>query len=269
MKSIQFSALLLLAASCSIACDGEDGEDTTGNSMAPAGVQVGTAPPQPATAPATAPADTGTGDGTGMGDGTGPTDTTPTPPPATAAKVACQSGTVTASDFDSQILAWDVQDGKTATEPEVGDDSATPVALTVPAGATNDPYVAAVLSTYAESGRECFDVSSFTGVQFDLAASLDAPTGDDAVQPVILFKVGQSAADPAGHCDEAGDVGCFANPFKIVQAGTAIQVAFTELQATTWGVMAPFKGDETVSLIWATDDRTEGSTLSVSNISFY
>jgi hypothetical protein len=118
-----------------------------------------------------------------------------------------------------------------------------------------DPYLAAVLSTWAASGRECVDASGFTGVKFDISG-----TATD-----VIFKVAISATDPSGHCAPLAD--CYGHPQAIVSMGTGVEVPFSSLAPPAWGNMAPFNATQVISLVWATSDPAANFT--VSNVTFY
>ena len=165
----------------------------------------------------------------------------------------CVEGTTIAS-ATPVVKGWETMAGSGSVGQTSPGTAAGPVEVTT-AGA--DAYIAAVLSTWAETGRECIDVSAFTGVQFDL----EATTTD------VIFRVGVSAADPSGHCTEGSD--CYAHPQTTITPGVGRQVPFSSLKPASWGVMAPFNSKQVIMLLWATTDETSGKTIKVSNVSFY
>jgi hypothetical protein len=179
---------------------------------------------------------------------TPPTESTP---PTTSSKVACDAGT-TANSYANSFIQWDWNTGNAT-----GDTTESNVSFTTEAG-SSDPIAAAILTPWQASGRECLDVSAYTGVQFTISA-------DIANDKVLLLKVGQSASYESGHCD----TGCSAHPQAIITPGTNIKVPFSDLKPPTWGSQTPFNAEEVISLIWMTDDRTAGNTFSVRDVSFY
>ncbi len=240
------TGLILLAVASSAACASEvadSGDAATGGTgtggAGTGGAVIGTG----GTVAGTGGSVIGTG---GTVAGTGGT---------TSTKVDCAEGTVVATATPT-VLAWELNTAAASTDDSsVGASGPVTVTSATPGSPTSTAYIAAVLSTWAESGRECVDVSAFTGVKFDVSAT----TSD------IIFKVGVSAADEAGSCVS----GCYANPSVAVTPGTNVQVPFSSLVPATWGVMAPFNNKQVVSLIWATSDATVGKTITVSNVSFY
>jgi hypothetical protein len=164
----------------------------------------------------------------------------------------CAEGTITAV-ATPDVLAWETATGAGSASTTTGASGA----ITIASGATADPYVSAILSHWAASGRECVDVSAFTGVEFDLSGT---------ASPIYL-KAGMSKADAAGSCT-AGSA-CYANPQTTVTPGTNVRVAFSSFVAPGWGVNASFDATELINFIWVTQDHTAGHTISVTNISFY
>lgn len=256
MRMIKHSAALILtggfALACSVATGSEDDLMATGGSGTGLPASGG-APGATGGAPAgaTGGALGATGGAPAGATGGAPAGATGGSPPVSTA-TPCGAGTVAASATPA-VLGWEVQTGSGSTESQ--ETAAGPVTLAADPAGSSDPYVAAVLSTWAATSRECVDVSAFTGVQFTATG-----TASD-----LYFKIAISATDPSGHCAPATD--CYGHPSATVSPGSNVQVPFSSLMAATWGNMAPFDAKQVISLVWATSDKN--ANITISDVSFY